>query len=339
MGAPAPAATATGAAPPWPPAPPGSYPVYPYGRSIRSARAGDILSATFEVWTKDLTSFVVVFLILGIITGVIGSVLSFAILGFFPTRTGGIPGSPNPSLTGIDVPRLVAYLSAAAVASVIVSSVVLGGMTEYAVRRFRGEPMTIEQAIRRGIHRFLSILGANILLTLITLALVILPLVLIVSTILAAGTGGSPSTVLAALCGLLLALLVGGIIAIYVYVAMSLYAPAIMMENKGAVGGLARSWELTRGHRLSIFGAGLVVAIISAIVSGIVTTPASWAGNALVSLVATILASAIVGPWAVILFAVAYDLIARQPTYPTMAPPYYAAPPVAPPIAPPPSGR
>lgn len=326
----APATSPPGYVAPWPTAFPGGYPPYPYAPPGRRAKAGDILSSMFEVWTRNLTRFFVVFLLLAVITGVIGAALSVAILGTLTTGT--IPGSSTPTLTGVDVGRLVLYIAAAAVASVIVSSVVLGGMTEYAVRRFRGESITVEQAIRRGIQKFLSILGANILVTLIVLALVILPLGIILSVVLASGTGGlSSGSTLAVLCGLLIALLVGGIAAIYVYIALSLYAPAIMIENLGAVNGLGRSWRLTKGHRLSLFGALLVVTLISALVSGLLTVPASSLGNPIASLIATALASAIVGPWAVILVAVAYDLIIREPTYPVMAPPYYGAPPVAPP--------
>ena len=112
---------------------------------------------------------------------------------------------------------------------------------------------------------------------------------------------------------------------------MSLYAPAIMIEGAGAVDGLKRSWALTKGHRLSLFGALFVVGIISAVVTGAITFPAGLAGLWVVSLVASALASAIVAPWAVVLAAVAYDLILRP--FPSMgtAPPGM---PVSPPAAP-----
>lgn len=322
---------------PWPTGYPGGYATYPYGRSLHGAKAGDILSAAFQVWSKSIANFFVVYLVLALITGVIGAVLSFAIVGSFPTGNGVIAGSPT-SLAGIDIVRLVVYIVAAAVASVIVSSVVLGGMTEYAVRRFRGESMTVDQAIRRGIQKFLSILGASILLTLIVVALIVVPLALLLAIVVTVGTGGTPTGALAAIGGILIGLLVAGILAVYVYIALSLYPAAIMMENAHAVEGLSRSWALTRGHRLSLFGAILVVAILTSVVTGFIMFPASRVGNPIVSLVATVLASAIVGPWTVILIAVAYDLIARQPTYPPTAPPYFGAPPPVPPPVPPSTG-
>jgi hypothetical protein len=133
----------------------------------------------------------------------------------------------------------------------------------------------------------------------------------------------------------------GGVIAIFVYVSLSLFAPAIMMENLGAVGGLQRSWALTKGHRWSLLGAIILTSILGAIISFAITLPASFVGNTpvsiLVSILATALASAIVGPWLVILIAVAYDLILRSPGLSYGVPPLYVPWPTAPPPGSPPA--
>ncbi len=327
---------------PVPPAYPGGYPPYAWGPPMRGSRAGDLLSGTFEVWSKDLASYFVVYLVLAAVTGVIGGALSLALIGSFGVG-GVIPGTPGTIPSGTSLLSLLLYAAAAIVASAILSSIVAGGMTEFAVRRYRGESMTVKDALRRGIQRFLSILGANILLTLIILGLVLVPLVLVIGVVLVSAGGGVSGAGIALVCGLLGALVIGGIIAIYVYVAMSLYAPAIMMEGAGAVDGLMRSWSLTKGHRLSLFGALLVVGLLSTVVTGAIAFPAGLAGLWVVSLVATALASAIVAPWAVILAAVAYDLLARPfpsmgvaPPAAPIAPPAGPAPPTAPtPPAPP----
>src|SRR6266508_893253 len=302
---------------PVPPAYPGGYPPSAWGPPMRGSRAGDILSGTFEVWSKDLASYFVVYLVLAAVTGVIGGALSLALLNTFGVG-GVIPGTPSGAVpSGTSLLSLLLYAAAAIVASAIVSSIVAGGMTEFAVRRFRGESMSVNDALRRGIQRFLSILGANLLLALVLAA--------------ASGGGTFSGAGIALVCGLLGALAMGGILAIYVFVAMSLYAPAIMIEGAGAVDGLKRSWALTKGHRLSLFGAIFVVGLLSAVVTTAITFPAGLADLWVVSLVASALASAIVAPWAVILAAVAYDLIVRP--FPSMgtAPP---AVPVTPPAGP-----
>src|SRR5206468_3943789 len=117
---------------------------------------------------------------------------------------------------------------------------VTGAMTEYAIRRYRGEPMAVEQALRRGLARFPSILGANILLGLILFGLVTIPLLLIAVALLA-GLSGATGTI-ALLCGGLILFVVLGVLAIFLYVSLVLYTPAILLEHACAVGGLSRSW-------------------------------------------------------------------------------------------------
>src|SRR2546422_8988753 len=87
-------------------------------------------------------------------------VLSFAILGTVFVG-GGFGRLPPTSLPTLNLGRLLLYAVAAFVLSAILTSIVTGAMTEYAVRRYRGEPMTVEQALRRGLTRFPSILGAH----------------------------------------------------------------------------------------------------------------------------------------------------------------------------------
>jgi len=300
---------------------------------MRGSGVGDMLSGTFRVWSKNFVSFFLVYLVLAAITGAAGVALALAIIGTFaPTSV--IPGAPSVSVTGADIVRLLLLAAAALVASAIIGSVVAGGMTEFAVRRFRGESMTVKQALRRGFQRFLSILGANVFLTLILVALLIVPLGLIIASVFEIGSVPTGSGI-ALLCGGLVALVVGGVLAIYVSVALSLYAPAIMMEGVGAIDGLRRSWAITRGHRLSLFGAIFAIAILAGVITGAITTPASFARFWVVSLVASALASALVAPWSVILAAVAYDLIVRPfPAVPAQQP--MPMVPVPPPTGPPP---
>ena len=345
------AGPAAGPTPPGPPpiAPyPGGYPYYP-PPFPQSATFSDMLSGLFGVWTKNFLPFFVVYLALGAATGLLSVVLSFAILGTVFVG-GGFGGLPPTSLPTLNLGRLLLYAVAAFVLSAILTSIVTGAMTEYAVRRYRGEPMTVEQALRRGLTRFPSILGANILLGLILFGLVTLPLLLILVALLE-GLSGATGTI-ALLCGGL-GLFVGlGVVAIYLYVSLVLYAPAIMMENANAVGGLSRSWRMTRGHRWSLFGAILIASILAGVIGTVISVPLAFASSAgdpivsaFVSVLSSALISAFVGSWTVILVAVAYALIVRRPTpFFGAAPPYLAGPGIAPPpgaaqtASPPPSG-
>src|SRR5438445_5819804 len=146
----------------------------------------------FDVWSKNFLNFFVVFLVLSLVIGTIGALLSYAVFGTFEPGSGIVPGSPPAGAPNVDVVTLLLYAIAAVVIGAIISSIVVGGMTEYAVRRHRGESMTLQQALRRGLDKFLSILGANILLTLIIFGLVLTPLLLILPAA-AAEASGNPS--------------------------------------------------------------------------------------------------------------------------------------------------
>ena len=314
------------AMPPGVPAPPGAYPYF--GPPPRRATASSILSGMFDVWTKNFVNFFLVFSVVALVNGLLGALFFYAFLGTFAVPTGFVP--PVPSAGGsVDVGRFIGLAIAVALVGAILNSIIMGGMTEYAVRHHRGEQIGVEAALRRGLQRFLSILGATILLILLVVAVLVVPFALLVS--LAFSGAAAPGGGIGAVCGLIVAFFVGGFIALYVGIGMSLYAPAIMMENQGAIGGLSRSWHMTKGHRWSLFGALLVTVILSSIINGVITFPAGFLGNAIVNVVAGAIASGIVGGWIAILTAVAYDLIVSQPT-PMYGPPPYVPGPGSPPM-------
>jgi len=304
-----------------------------------------MLGDMFDLWVKNLLNFFVVFLGVSLAIGALTGLLGLALFGRVVSAGGIIPTSP----TTADLGMLILFVTAAAVISAVVNSLVVGSMTEYAVRRHRGESVSLEQAFRRGSERLPSVLGATLLLNLVVFTLVILPFVLLLPV--AAGTTPNPSlSQLFLLCGLLLAVIVGGVVAIFVYVALSLYPAAIMFENAGAVPSLTRSWELTRGHRWRLFAAILVTVILAGIISAAVTVPAGMVQDPIVDIVAAAFAAGLVGSWILILTSVAYDLIIRGPrslfgpgapyvpTAPIAPPPGAAQVPPTPPAAPPPAG-
>src|SRR5207244_11967040 len=110
------------------------------------------------------------------IYGTFGPVISF------------FPGGPPSSVPTAALGNILLYAILSVLAGAVVNSIVTGGMTEYSVRRFRGESITLEQALRRGLDKFLSILGANFLLTLLILGLVFVHLLLIFLPLAAGGS-------------------------------------------------------------------------------------------------------------------------------------------------------
>ncbi len=319
MAAPPPAApTAPPAVPPaapgaMPPPPPGAY---PYGTAPptytlpKRADAGNLLSGTFDVWVKDFGPFFLVFLLLSLVTNGLSLAGAYLILGV-PFVPGGLLSFSAPA--NADLLAYAAYEVLVALITWIFTSMVLGGVVDFSVRRYRGEPARITESLSRGLQRVLSIMGANLLVTVIISGVTLLwAAALLLGALSLIGTGGAAAGI-AVLCGALLALPFVLFFVLYLALALSLYAPSVMMEGKHAVDSLGRSWNLTRGHKWSIFGAGLVLGILAALIGGAVGFVGVASGNPLVELVATALAAGITGAWFAILTSVAFELITKQP--------------------------
>lgn len=315
---------APGAAPP--PAPGVSPSGYPPTYALpRRANATGLLSGTFDVWVKNFGSFFLVYLVLALVTGGLSLAGSYLILGI-PYVSGGTFSVTVPSTAHLVA--YVVYQIFVAIVSWVFTSMVLGGVVDLSVRSYRGENVRLKDSLSRGLQRVLSIMGANLLVTVITVGVILLwVVVLILGAFSLVATGGAAGGI-AAVCGALVALPFVMILVVYLVIALSLYAPAVMMEGAHAVDSLGRSWNLTRGHKWSIFGAGLVLGILLVILTAIIDGVGVVTGNALIQLVTTALGTAITGAWFAILTSVAYELITKQPQ-PSVWPPTYT--PVYPP--------
>jgi hypothetical protein len=137
---------------------------------------------------------------------------------------GGRGGSPG----GAEVILLVG-LGLVAIPFLLGATVVqVGGITYSAVQQLAGRPVRFGAMFSASFRRFFPLLGAGILAVLI-------------------------------IWGGFLLLIVPGVI---FACALAPVIPALMAERLGPVEAIRRSWALTRGHRASIFLAGLVLFLI-----------------------------------------------------------------------------
>ncbi|WP_214107611.1 hypothetical protein [Acrocarpospora catenulata] len=155
-----------------------------------------------------------------------------------------------------------------AVLSVIATVVLTGMLTSVVGRAVFGESITIGEAWRQTRSRVLPLLGLGLLQTLMMLAVILIPVVLI--AVLAASTSG-PAVVLV---GFLLT--VGAAItAIFLYVKMSLAGPAVVLERIGVFAAIGRSFRLVSGDFFRVFGILLLTAVIVFFISLAVSAPFS----------------------------------------------------------------
>lgn len=176
-----------------------------------------------------------------------------------------------------------------------------GSMSLFALLSDRGNP-TVGEALRTGIASLPSYLAAQ-LITVLGAALAI----------------GIPVGVMSALGGAAVALLgvvVAFVLIIYVVIKLSLVAPVIAIEgNRNPFTALARSWQLTKGNSLRIvlfLGLLLVViGIISALVTAILTLVFAALGNSVAMIGGGVL-NALVNTLLTVIFLVVTVAIYRQ---------------------------
>jgi len=302
-------------------APPPGYPPPYYAPPVKRATVSAMIGDTFSVFGKDPLIYVGLFLLYAAVITGLTFLLTF--LAF---------GSPSPTVElqvtatmQVLMDLLLRYILLALIVSLlgaVIQSIVVATVTYFAVQRQRGTPVPVRQAFNESLPRVISVLIAALLMGLLFAAFVTVPFGLFIAGALTGNLG---------LVGIgVLLLLVAVVVLIYVYVALSLYAPAIVMEGRGAVDGLRRSWGLTRGRRLTLFGAILVLAILAALITLVISTPFGLAGNTYVAGVGTILATAVTGSWSIIWAAVAYHLILSEPRPSPWPPTYTPASPMPP---------
>jgi len=291
-------------APPGPPVPPPMLWAGLPGPPPKRATVGTILVDTLTAFGHDVLTYVVVFLWYGAVITAITLALTTLVFGT-PSGTAALPASLNPaSITPDFLLKFLGLVVAAGALGLVIQSVITASLTYFVVQRCRGTPVSLGQAFSVGAPRFVSVLGASLI-----------P-ILFLSAILAAALGvllfGLATLDLGLACGgalLLIALLP---VAIYVTIALSLSAPAIMMERKTAIGGLKRSWGLTRGRRLTLFLVLFVLGILIAVIQAAVTIPFLFVSNPYIAAIGGVVATALTGSWTVIMAAVAYHLIVSE---------------------------
>ena len=80
---------------------------------------------------------------------------------------------------------------------------------------------------------------------------------------------------------------------IFLLVSLVFWSVYVVVEDVSFIEGLRRSWALTKGHRLRLFGLGFVTFLIVAVVSGLFSFPAQVGAPGIGALVAAQIGSAV----------------------------------------------
>ena len=249
----------------------------------RELGIGEVLETTFSLYQRDFSKYFLLFAIVGVVIGVVTALARLVFVYPIP------PVNPTPQQFNNWILGRLAVLGAILLITFVVTIVFVpiaqGGAIKMASDRIEKGQADLGAAIRLAASRLLGIWALSI----------------IVGILIVVG---------------LIALIVPGII---LGIMFSLAFPALIIENKGVSASMDRSRQLV-GHRWGkSFVLYLVIGIIVAIASAIVSVASAPLGFA--SPVVSGLLSAFYEPLVPILLTVYfYSNVAR--IAPPMAPPY-----------------
>ena len=356
------------------PSPPGyGYPPAPWPRPMYGPSAnasggemtpvprtfGEILSAVFQLYGKHFRKWLALGIFVAVVPAFLAGVLQVALylaiglnpwgssVDLFPATSITTTPSGN-TLTlpfhfpGADQLRIIALVAlAASVLSIVFGAWQVGTLAVAARAAILGREVRIGDSLAGGFRRVFPVLGASILVGLVTLACFIpgfvLLIVLGIAGSLTASGFVSSAAVAAPLIGCIVFLIFAacGVVALFFGIRLG-YAPyAAGADPVGPGAAVARSWRYSRGGWWRTFGIvlilGIIVGLITAVIGQIqiVSVAASL-------LVATPLLAAVATPFAALGWMVLwYDLRLRHEGYagvtqsssvPAATPPYGSSP-------------
>ncbi|MDH6142469.1 MULTISPECIES: DUF7544 domain-containing protein [Kitasatospora] len=158
-------------------------------------------------------------------------------------------------------------LGAGALVTALCGLVLSALLTMVVSKAILGEPVTAGSAWRAARPQMWRLLGLTLLIGLICAGIAVLGMV----PAIIAGLSGSDNSgldVLSLFCALAALATV-----LWMYIKLSLAAPALMLEKQGVKAAMARSSKLTRGNWWRIFGITALGFVLTTILSGMIAIP------------------------------------------------------------------
>ncbi|HEX6263602.1 MAG TPA: glycerophosphoryl diester phosphodiesterase membrane domain-containing protein [Actinomycetota bacterium] len=235
------------------------------GLELRARTVGEILTDAFEVYRRNF------FVLVSIAAVVVVPLTLFQYLLFVEVADvwGATPGEIR-SLDAAEAWRVTLGGFALGLISFVVSQLATGAGTHAVVSAVAGGEPGVGVSYRAALGRLGSLLLATLLMG------------------LAVGVG-------------FVLFIIPGFI---VLVRLIATIPAVVVERATGGRALSRSWELVRGRSWPVFGAMLVVLLVTGILTGIVTRPVGdhWFAQGLAASIASVLTAPYVVTVVVLLY-------------------------------------
>lgn len=250
---------------------------------LRPMGLADMLDTAFRLYRRHFLTFVGIVALLQVPMAIVQFLAQLPYtqaLQRFATR----PLSPGPSGSIFDIlpfGQLITYYALLVVLSIVqyllVYNLMTGALANAISRSYFGQPISIVSAYRFGARRLLALIGAS--LAPFLLFLLVFGLVggcafgLAWAIGLRPGGEPSPALTFVALFGLIGLALLLGLAALLLYVRLLLTTQAIVLEGRGSLDGLRRSWRLVGMSFWRSLGIVLLVYIFASLISTVVQFP------------------------------------------------------------------
>lgn len=231
---------------------------------LRPMSIGDIFDAAFRLYRRHFLTFIGIAALLQVPMTMVQLTVQFLIGGQALENWLRFASRPPRVLPGQSVLDIFPFRDIALFAGIsfalgvlqflLVQNLITGALANAVARSYRGQPVSILGAYSIGARRFLALVGAS----LATLAIGVLFLAVVFGCTFGSvfvlfnnlsnrgGAGGL-------LSGLGIVLLIFGaflllaLIMLYFYTRLLMTTQAIVLEQQGPLGGIARSWRLVGG--------------------------------------------------------------------------------------------
>lgn len=233
---------------------------------LRPLMFGEILDGSFQTVRRNPQAMFGAALL-----GQSLSIIAVAFVGFFGVASLGEQSMPA-WMSGRNQTEIVSILIGVIAGgllllllSVLLSAVLQGVMVVPVARALLNRRTTFRQMWKLAKGRIGALIGLAALLLVGYLGAIAL---LVILAVVLAETMGGVSALIS------IPLFIGLIIAmVWVYIRFMVAPAAIVIEELGVLGGLGRSWALTRNNWWRILGISLVISILIGIIGQIVTMP------------------------------------------------------------------
>jgi membrane-anchored glycerophosphoryl diester phosphodiesterase (GDPDase) len=235
----------------------------------------EVLGNSLRYWLKNLKSFWMIFFAIQLaIVAIAYGAFFLSSESYMVAQIANELGAVIPSWFiinyFIDVvsTAMVVVLGAILIINIGIQTLLTGMVIRHTKDHHVQQIPTLGESFSHSRNRFWSLLGAQILIILITLALAIgggfLMTLIGIGFLFALGIFGM-------LLGLVIGLVVFVILIVYITTRLAVVIPAVILDGESAGGSIGRSWNLVGGNWWRTFGVNFIIGIVTLLV-GLPTT-------------------------------------------------------------------